>query len=812
MHKAKVNMASNIFRRQSLKARVTLFTLAVFLIGVWSLAFYASRILREDMQRSLADQQFSTVTYMAAGVNDDLADRLKALEKAARGITPAMLSHPSVLQARLEDQLIFQTLFNGGTFVTRPDGIAVASIPLSAERFGVNYLDRDFMGAALKQGKTAIGRPVVGKRLSGPIFVMVTPIHDAHAKVVGALAGVIDLSKPNFLDKLTENRYGKTGGFLLVDSRNRMVVSATDKNTIMRVFPAPGINPLIDRFISGYEGSAVFVNPRGEEVLASAKGVPVAGWYVTAQLPTKEAFAPIVDMQQRLLLAAILFTLLAGGLIGWLTLKMLRRQLSPMLVATRTLSALTTAQRPLQPLPITSQDEIGELIGGFNSLLDTLEQRKALLRQILDTSSVAIFLIDTEGRIIQANQRMADMFGYSLDALLGSEYVELVHPTERNNGRQTMQALLDSEIEAADLERLFVRADHTEFWGHLTGKRFYDANGEERGLVVVIVDITDRKHAESVLQRSEARYRSFLADLPLGIVITQDGLIKYVNQAMVEMIGYPESELLGHPFLPLVDDADRPRLKDLHQRRMRGEEVEKSYMVGMVRKNGELRQWQGYVNTIDWDDKPSGLGSFIDITERKQMEEQVRQLAFHDALTGLPNRRLLNDRLLQAMAASKRSACFGALMFLDLDNFKPLNDLYGHEVGDLLLIEAAERLKGCVREIDTVARFGGDEFVVVLSELDSDRSESATQAGVVAEKIRMALEKSYRLTIKDDGKPEKIVEHHCSVSIGVALLLNHEASPSEIIKWADTAMYDAKGAGRNLIRFHDHPQHKAPSA
>jgi diguanylate cyclase (GGDEF)-like protein len=155
------------------------------------------------------------------------------------------------------------------------------------------------------------------------------------------------------------------------------------------------------------------------------------------------------------------------------------------------------------------------------------------------------------------------------------------------------------------------------------------------------------------------------------------------------------------------------------------------------------------------------------------------------------------------MAANKRSGCYGAVMFLDLDNFKPLNDAHGHEVGDLLLIEAANRLKACVREMDTVARFGGDEFVVITSELDTDRTESAAQAGVIAEKIRSALAEPYRLTLKHEGKPDIFIEHRCTASIGVALFINHETAADDILKWADMAMYQAKEAGRNAIRFHE---------
>lgn len=202
---------------------------------------------------------------------------------------------------------------------------------------------------------------------------------------------------------------------------------------------------------------------------------------------------------------------------------------------------------------------------------------------------------------------------------------------------------------------------------------------------------------------------------------------------------------------------------------------------------------------------PSGevVAIYEDVTAQKQAEEEIYNLAYFDPLTQLPNRRLLNDRLSQAMAASKRSDCYGAMMFLDLDNFKPLNDKHGHSVGDLLLVEVAKRLKDCVREMDTVARFGGDEFVVMLNELDVDKVGSLTQARIVAEKILTALSEPYLLTIKNAGRADTIIEHRCTASIGVTLFIHHDENRVDVIKLADTAMYQAKDAGRNSIRFYD---------
>jgi diguanylate cyclase (GGDEF)-like protein len=190
-------------------------------------------------------------------------------------------------------------------------------------------------------------------------------------------------------------------------------------------------------------------------------------------------------------------------------------------------------------------------------------------------------------------------------------------------------------------------------------------------------------------------------------------------------------------------------------------------------------------------------------TEIKRAEDVIKHLAFYDPLTHLPNRHLLNDRLSQMIAASKRGGYYCALMFLDLDNFKPLNDTHGHGAGDLLLIEVANRLRSCVREIDTVARFGGDEFVVVLTELNSDKAKSRDEAMIVAEKIRISLSEIYFLKPEQGNSFKNCIEHTCSSSIGVTLFNGYEGSQEAIFKRADSAMYWAKEEGRNTVCFYN---------
>lgn len=322
--------------------------------------------------------------------------------------------------------------------------------------------------------------------------------------------------------------------------------------------------------------------------------------------------------------------------------------------------------------------------------------------------------------------------------------------------------------------------------------------------------VASKKNHE-LLRVSEERHR-LLADNATDVIwmMNLDGRFTYVSPSVEKLRGYTSDEVMQQSLAQVLTATSIP----IAEKALSESIAAMAAGQAFIEFRGELEQPCKDGSTVWTEVTTSGMknaaGEFIgilgvtrNITERKQMEDQVRQLAFYDALTKLPNRRLLNDRLSQTMALSKRCACYGALIFLDLDNFKPLNDKYGHVVGDLLLLEVADRLKNCVRETDTVARFGGDEFVVLVGELMAVRVDAQAQARRIAEKIRHSLAQAYSLTFSFESDVETTVEHHCTASIGVALFIHHEASQDDILKWADTAMYQAKSAGRNQIRFYD---------
>lgn len=314
------------------------------------------------------------------------------------------------------------------------------------------------------------------------------------------------------------------------------------------------------------------------------------------------------------------------------------------------------------------------------------------------------------------------------------------------------------------------------------------------------------------LNESQELYRLLTEDTLDVLWKTDRNLyVTYISPSDERLRGYKALEVVGHHVFEMFTEEGVAAVQKMMRQRPTAEQP--ATQAGFSIFEAQHRCKDGRVLWGEVLSKPernaqgeiTGYhGITREITERKRLEEQVRQLAFNDALTGLPNRRLLLDRLTKAMAASKRSAKYGAVIFLDLDNFKPLNDLHGHEAGDRLLIEVARRLTTRVRDVDTVARLGGDEFVVLLAELDVARTESVKQACTVAEKIRANLEAPYLLNVSiQNGMTDGLVEHRCSASMGVVVFIGHEVSQADILKRADAAMYRAKEAGRNAIRFYE---------
>ena len=643
-----LRMLLNAIVPRSLKTRLTLLTLLVFVIGIWSLAFYVSRMLQQDMERQLGEQQFSAVSYMAAEVDDELQQRLRALELIAGSIDASLLARPAALQKLIEQRPLMQLLFNAGVFVTGADGVAVAELPLLG-RIGVNYMDKDHVAAALRQGKATVGKPVVGRRVRAPSFAITVPIRDARGTVIGALAGAIDLSRPNFLGKVTSSSYGKTGGYLIIAREHRLIVTATEARFIMAPLLGVGAIPLIDRFVEGYEGSGVLVNQLGEQRLASTKGIPTANWYLTASLPTAEAFAPVRAMQQRMLLATLTLTLLACCLIWWACSRLLRRQLAPMLEATRALTALSVEDRPPQQVPVTSRDEIGELVGGFNRVLGVLAQREQSLRASEEQTRGLLaampdgVLTHRGGRIEYANQTLLRMLGLEgPEALVGHAMSEFVPPWARAD-LAGFVALASSGAPAVATEVQVMRSD-----GSLLSVEVSAASlrAGDTLRIVVIRDLSERKRAEEALRSERALLQQVTTSSPVGIVtVDRGGRITFANAAAEAMLGLKKDQITQ-----LEYDAPQWRHTDLEGKPLAPERLPVARVLATGRPVFEVEhgiQWPDgrrvllSVNAAPLLDGAGTLSAVVaavsDITERKRLEQvhlQAQKLESLGTLAG----------------------------------------------------------------------------------------------------------------------------------------------------------------------------------
>jgi diguanylate cyclase (GGDEF)-like protein/PAS domain S-box-containing protein len=273
----------------------------------------------------------------------------------------------------------------------------------------------------------------------------------------------------------------------------------------------------------------------------------------------------------------------------------------------------------------------------------------------------------------------------------------------------------------------------------------------------------------------------------------QAGLIVDANVAATDFYGYTLEQLRGMN-VSQINAQPESEIQPQRQKAIAGSG--KIFIFDHRLANGSIRTVEVHISTISHNNKSLFFSIIHDITEQKKHDQLIHDLAFCDDLTRLPNRRLFNDRFTQTRLACQRHKHNSALMMIDLDNFKPLNDAYGHEVGDQLLIELSKRLKKTIRDTDTAARFGGDEFVLLLH---PEQTQSKVQVKSISQKVLLALSQPYELTLNQNEQ----LEYQCTCSIGVALFNGDESSQSNIMKQADFAMYKAKQAGGNQVYFYN---------
>ena len=452
------------------------------------------------------------------------------------------------------------------------------------------------------------------------------------------------------------------------------------------------------------------------------------------------------------------------------------------------------------------RDAFGSTIGVLG-MARNIQQRKeaeAMLRDTSEQLELAIMGADlgrwdhdlTSDRGYHMDEHACRILGRDIqEAEIGRAWGHLIHPDDLPSTLQALRSHLNGTTPTYEVD---YRARHTDgrwIWLSSRGKVVqFDRDGAAQRLVGTLMDITERKRTEGDLRRAQAELKATLNALPdLLFELNRDGIYRAVHSQDETDLVRPVTHLLNRPLSEVLPkDAADSCMQALQDAAETGRSSGRQYSLETLHG----KQWFE-LSVVRKPTEPGEEERFIaiarDVTERKQTAEAIEHLAFHDSLTGLPNRRLLQERLHRAMATSSRDHQHNALMFLDLDKFKQLNDQYGHDVGDLMLQEVARRLQQDIRAVDTVARLGGDEFVVLIQGLSTDVQDAKLYATAVGHKILASLNEPYQL----DG-----ASHICTPSIGIALFMGEDRSPTDVIKHADTAMYQAKAQGRNTVCFY----------
>ena len=643
-----------------------------------------------------------------------------------------------------------------------------------------------------------------------PAAFLTAPILE-DGKVIGVLALQMDVHR---LEAVTADRtgLGRTGETVLAQQDGsaalytgplRHIADAAYRYRVPLVTAAPPMQ----KALAGDHGKGIVRDYVGIECVAAWRYLPALRWGMVVKIDSEEAMAPAAHLR-RITYAALALFLLLSGIVAYLMGRGLSR---PIRNLTRVAGRIASGDLS-QRAPQENIEELGRLARAFNQMTDALAQANNTLEAqvearsnellrisklqdaILENAGALVVVLDREGRIRRFNRACEDLTGYAFAEVDGRCVWDFLLPPEERDAvhQEAFHALVrNPKALRSSYTNHWVARDGTPRLIEWSNSVLLDGQGEMEFMVSIGVDVTEKQQAEAALKESSARLKEAQRIAQVGsweYDVVSNRLSWSDETFRLFEIDRERFDASYEAFMDKVHPEDRERVSQAYLDSLTNHEpYEISHRICMA--DGRIK-WVNERCEMHFDAQGKAVrstGTVQDITERMQAEAQISQLAYHDTLTGLNNRFSLLSQLEQALAMAHREQRALAVVFLDLDRFKNINDTLGHAMGDALLRDVACRLRDSVRESDIVARLGGDEFVVALTEVDD-----ATSAARLADKILQTLARPYRIG-------EETL--HSTASIGVAFYPNDGQDAEALMKNADTAMYHAKSLGRNNVQF-----------
>lgn len=771
-------MPFHLNSRLSLKVRLSWGVSAVVLLATFAIAAIALHQVRQQLEKSITEDLFQRLSAISDAVDLQFQSRRTLLKTLSDSFESAPPGVPAQLQQYIEKFQSLRDLFDNVSVID-PDGNVVANLSGAVAFGSVNVADREYFTESLRLSKGIISQPYKNRYSGLPQVSMTEPVWNQDGSLRYLLYGAINLKDQRFLDGLQGVKFGDTGYLFILNTRG-IIIDLPDKSRILQHVDAQGgANVVTARAIAGFEGATTGLTRAGIPGLYAFKRTQETDWILSAFLPEAEAFAPVNAIEKQAWAGALLLSIVAGLLAA----AVIRQQLKPLGVLHERMRNIDTTKE-LEELVYRS-DEIGALAKTFDELMRKQKATELQIRTIIDNIPALVSHVDNQYRYTFINARVRDLYpdggdliGRSVQSVRGGELFKQVAP-------HLAKALAGESVVVERLGSIKSGEVHNTYQAHYIPD--IGPDGKVQGVFAMSFDTTALTTALHKQETSQRFLRTITDNIPALIsYFDNKNRIAFANATLGAWLGVQPEEIIG-THLENVIGADRYSIRaPMIASAMEGNRVEFDSELNF---QGEKRFTHTiYVPDIAQDHSVRGIFSLtLDVTESKAIEKKLEQLARQDGLTQLPNRTALQEALPMAIARSQRTGVAMAIMFLDVDFFKQINDEYGHGVGDGVLIEFADRLKKTVRVTDSVYRLGGDEFVIVMEHL-ADREAAIGVAEKIVDLIRSA-------------RFDETLSLKVTTSIGVLTgVAKDDADAKALLEKADAALYVAKASGRD--RFH----------